>query len=217
VGAHDYNEFNNQITLYASEAKIPKSTQHTLLLGKLKLRWFTELGAYLNDGKIGIATINNKPVNKYVEGYFQLLKRRSGDIMKFYFKLPNNHYYYFSYTRGVMQTLSNNDKFLDAIKEIKRRKRKLRTKRGETPYRYIVATDQNLAQFLRNMRLFEEAQATEEERLKQELLEKESEPKQEEESMDQNKSDEQNKPEETKNEEIEQTETTEKKEERFVF
>jgi hypothetical protein len=116
-----------------------------------------------------------------------------------------------------MQTLSNNDKFLDAIKEIKRRKRKLRTKRGETPYRYIVATDQNLAQFLRNMRLFEEAQATEEERLKQELLEKESEPKQEEESMDQNKSDEQNKPEETKNEEIEQTETTEKKEERFVF
>ncbi|MEA2107074.1 MAG: hypothetical protein U9P82_10245 [Bacteroidota bacterium] len=204
VGAHDYNEFNNQITLYANEAKIPKSTQHTLLLGNLKLKWFTELGSYLNYGKIGIATINNKPVNKYVEGYFQLLKRRSGDIMKFYFKLPNNHYYYFSYTRGVMQTLSNNDKFLDAIKEIKRRKRKLRTKRGETPYRYIVATDQNLAQFLRNMRLFEEAQAAEEERLKQELLEKENEQSQEEESMDQNESDEQNKSKETKNEEIEQ-------------
>ncbi|MEE4196023.1 MAG: hypothetical protein V2I54_00135 [Bacteroidales bacterium] len=176
VGPGDYNEFNNQLTLYANEAKLPQSTQHTLLLGNLRVKWYTELGSYLNEGKIGIATINNKPVNKYVDGYFQLLKRRSGDIMKFYFKLPNNHYYYFSYTRGVMQTLSNNEKFLNAIQEIKRRKRKLKTKRGETPYRYIIATDQNLAQFLRNMRLFEEAQAAEQERLQQEQQQKQTQP-----------------------------------------
>lgn len=180
IGEKDYNEFNNQLMLYADEAEIPKSAQHTMLIGNLKLNWYTELGSYLNYGKIGIATINNQPVNKYVEGYFQLLKRRSGDLMKFYFKLPNDHYYYFSYSRGVMQTLSNNDKFLDAIKEIRNRKRKLRTKRGETPYRYIVATDQNLSQFLRNMRLFEEAQAAEEERKKQEQLEKKQQDKKEE-------------------------------------
>ena len=167
VGNKDYKEFNNQIMLYANEAKLPASTQHTFVLGNVKLQWHTETGSYLNYGKIGIATINNKPVNKYVEGYFQLLKRRSGDLMKFYFELPNNEYYYFTYSRGVMQTLSNNQDFVDAIQNIKKKARKQRTPRGETPYRYIIATEQNKTQFIRNMRLFEEAQIAKEEELKE--------------------------------------------------
>ncbi len=166
VGNKDYNEFNNQIMLYANEAKLPESTEHTFLLGNVKLKWHTETGSYLNYGKIGIATINNKPVNKYVEGYFQLLKRRSGDLMKFYFELPNNEYYYFTYSRGVMQTLSNNQDFVDAIQNLKKKARKLKTPKGETPYRYIIATEQNKAQFIRNMKLFEEAQIAKEEELK---------------------------------------------------
>ncbi|MCK5168235.1 MAG: hypothetical protein KAQ75_00035, partial [Bacteroidales bacterium] len=166
VGSSNYKEFNNQLMLFANEAKLPKSTQHTILLGNVKFKWHTETGSYLNYGKIGIATINNKPVNKYVEGYLQILKRRSGDLMKFYFELPNKDYYYFTYSRGVMQTLSNNEDFVKAIQSIKKKTRKLKTRRGETPYRYIIATEQNKVQFLRNMHLFEEAQAAKEEELK---------------------------------------------------
>jgi hypothetical protein len=167
-GNKDYKEFNNQIMLYANEAKLPKSTQHTFVIGNVKLQWHTETGSYLNYGKIGIATINNKPINKYVEGYFQLLKRRSGDLMKFYFELPNNEYYYFTYSRGVMQTLSNNQDFVNAIQNLKKKARKQKTPRGETPYRYIIATEQNKAQFLRDMRLFEEAQIAKEQELNEE-------------------------------------------------
>ena len=166
VGKADYKEFKNQLMLYSNEAKLPKSTQHSILLGKVKFNWHTETGSYLNYGKIGIATINNKPVNKYVTGYLQFLKRRSGDIMKFYFQLPNNDYYYFSYTRGVMQTLSNNEDFVNAIQNLKKKARKQKTPRGQTPYRYIIATEQNKVQFIRNMRLFEEAQEAKAEELK---------------------------------------------------
>lgn len=166
AGKTDFNEFNNQLMLYANEAKLPNSTQHTMLLGNLKFKWYTEQGMYLNYGKIGIATINNKPINKYVEGYMQIFKRRSGDIIKFYFELPNKDYYYFSYTRGVMQTLSNNEDYVNAIQAIKKRKRKLKTSRRETPYRYIIATEQNKVQFIRNIRLFEEEQAAKEEERK---------------------------------------------------
>jgi hypothetical protein len=157
-GLENTTEFKNQSQLFASEAKLPKDCEHTLLIGNVKLKWFTDGGMYLSYGKIGISTINNKPVNKQVDGYFQLLKRRSGDLMKFYFKLPNNNYYYFTYSRGVMQTLSNNKKFVDAIQSIKNSNRKQKTPRNETPYRYIIATEQNLQQFLRDIRLFEEAQ-----------------------------------------------------------
>ncbi len=182
VGNSSYKEFKDQLMLYANEAKLPKSTQHTILLGNVKFKWHTETGSYLNYGKIGIATINNKPVNKYVEGYLQILKRRSGDLIKFYFELPNKDYYYFTYSRGVMQTLSNNEDFVKAIQNIKKKARKLKTRRGQTPYRYIIATEQNKVQFLRNMRLFEEAQiAKEEERKQMEQEQKELEEEQEEE------------------------------------
>ncbi|OFX82339.1 MAG: hypothetical protein A2W99_09815 [Bacteroidetes bacterium GWF2_33_16] len=157
-GETNTNEFKNQSLLFATEAKLPKDCQHTLFLSELKLKWYTEGGMYLSYGKIGISTINNKPVNKYVDGYFQILKRRSGDLMKFYFKLPNNNYYYFTYSRGVMQTLSNNTDFVNAIQSIKNSNRKQKTPRNQTPYRYIIATEQNLQQFLRDLRLFEEAQ-----------------------------------------------------------
>ncbi len=167
VGNTDYREFNNQLMLYANEAKLPKSTEHTMLLGNIKLKWYSENGSYMNYGKIGIATINNKPINKYVDGYIQIFKRRSGDIMKMYFELPNKNYYYFSYTRGVMQTLSNNEDYVNVIQSIKKKARKLKTGRGQTPYRYIIATEQNKVQFLRNIRLFEEAQAAREEEQKQ--------------------------------------------------
>ena len=180
VGNSNYKEFKDQLMLYANEAKLPKSTQHTILLGNVKFKWHTEIGSYLNYGKIGIATINNKPVNKYIEGYLQILKRRSGDLMKFYFELPNKDYYYFTYSRGVMQTLSNNEDFVKAIQDIKKKARKLKTRRGETPYRYIIATEQNKVQFLRNMRLFEEAQvAREEERKQMEQEQKEAEKEEE--------------------------------------
>ncbi|NOQ24577.1 MAG: hypothetical protein GQ564_04370 [Bacteroidales bacterium] len=167
VGSNDYKEFKDQILLHSNEAKLPKSTQHSILLGKVKFNWHTETGAYLNYGKIGISTINNKPINKYVNGYLQILKRRSGDIMKFYFELPNKDYYYFSYTRGVMQTLSNNEDFVNAIQNLKKKARKLKTPKKQTPYRYIIATEQNKVQFVRKMKLIEEAQEAKVEELKE--------------------------------------------------
>ena len=166
IGEKDANAFKNQIMLYGPEAVYPESAQHTMVLGDLRLNWNTATGSYIRRGSIGFATINNRPVNRYVNGYFEMLKRRSGDLFRLYFQLPNDNYYYFSYSRGVMQTLSNNEDFVDAIQEIRNRKRKLKTPRGETPYRYIISTNQNRSQFLRRMRQLEE-----EERRRQEEAE----------------------------------------------
>jgi hypothetical protein len=157
IGVNNTNKFINQVNLYNPDTKFIKEIQHTILIGKLKLHWNTETGSYLSSGPIGISMINNKPINKYVEGKIELLKRRSGDLFRFYFKLPNDNYYFFTYSRGVMQTLSNNKDFVTDIQNIRSRKRKLKTHRRETPYRYIIATNRSLQSFLRRMRQIEEA------------------------------------------------------------
>lgn len=165
IGIKGTNKFINQVNLYNIDTKFSKEIQHTFILGKIKLKWNTETGSYLSDGPIGISMINNKPINKYVDGYIEILKRRSGDLFRFYIKLPNGNYYFFTYSRGVMQTLSNNKDFINDIEAIKSRHRKLKTPRRETPYRYIIGTNRSVESFLRRMRQIEQA--------KQELLEEE--------------------------------------------
>ena len=72
--------------------------------------------------------------------------------MDIYLQPNDNVWYYFGYTRGVMQTLSTNTLYLDAIKEIKNRKRKIRAKRGETSYIYLVSTNRKMGKFLRRVK-----------------------------------------------------------------
>jgi hypothetical protein len=66
-----------------------------------------------------------------------------------------------------MQTLSNNEDYMNAIQSLKKKQRKQKTAKGTTPYRYIIATNQNMQQFIRNTKLFEEEQIAKEEELKQ--------------------------------------------------
>jgi hypothetical protein len=56
---------------------------------------------------------------------------------------------------------------MNAIQSLKKKQRKQKTAKGTTPYRYIIATNQNMAQFIRNIKLFEEEQIAKEEELKQ--------------------------------------------------
>ena len=66
-----------------------------------------------------------------------------------------------------MQALSSNDDFVEGINDVKKKKRKLKAKRGQTAYRYLVATNQNLTQFLMQIkRMADEDKAMEEQKAK---------------------------------------------------
>ncbi len=110
------------------------------------MRWNPLTKSFVSKGKLGIGTIGNIQVNRFVNGYIEIFKRRSGDLMTLYLDFGEDRYYVFTYTKSVMQVSSNNPEFVQPIKQQKSSETRLKVKPGEPGYRYLIGTKKALDQ-----------------------------------------------------------------------
>ena len=71
-----------------------------LMLNDVNLKWNPNTMSFMSQGKIGIGFIGNQPLNIYVDGWVELQRKRSGDLLDIYLKANDNVWYWFSYFRG---------------------------------------------------------------------------------------------------------------------
>ncbi len=161
LGAENFQKFRDELSLFGTVKQIPQQLKHTLIISDLKLRWNDETNSYQSEGKIGIASIGEVQINKMINGFLELQIKRSGDIMDFYIELDRRTYYYFGYTRGVMQTLSSNPEYVETIMNMKTGDRKKKVGRGETSYVYMISTDRKKNSFVRRYRDLNEGSSDE--------------------------------------------------------
>ncbi len=147
LGKETAERIHDEQNLFGEVKDLPKELKHTILLNEIKLVWSDETNSYQSKGKIGIASINGIQINKKVDGFFELRIKRSGDIMDLYLQLDRRTYLYFGYTRGVMQTHSSNREYVETILNMKEKDRKLKTKRGQAPYSFLISTDKKKDSF----------------------------------------------------------------------
>jgi hypothetical protein len=147
VGEKRALEIQDEMNLFGSVKNLPAELYHTILLNELHLVWDDQTNSYHSVGKIGIASINGIQINKKVDGFFEMRIKRSGDMMDLYLQLDRRNYYYFGYTRGVMQTLSSNRKYVETIMNMKTSDRKSKTVKSDTPYTYLISTDRKKDNF----------------------------------------------------------------------
>lgn len=157
IGKSRYDAMRSELSLFGSLKQMPEELRHTIVFNELKLRWDNEANSWISVGKIGIGSINNTQVNKRVDGLLELQIKRSGDILDFYLQLDRRTWYYFGYTRGVMQIHSSNSEFLERMKKLKPNERRLKVTSGES-YIYMVSTDVKKNTFLRRFREVTEQQ-----------------------------------------------------------
>lgn len=131
------------------QAQLPEELKKTIVISEITLDWNKESRSYRSRGDIGIAYINGVPVNKIFTGYLEITKRRSGDYFDLYIELDETNWYYFGYTRGVMQTFSSNHDYVNIINDLPLRTRKMNVPERETSYTYMLATDTRIDQFFR--------------------------------------------------------------------
>ncbi len=157
MGKEKYSAMKSDLSLFGSSRTLPAEMKHTLVFNELKFKWNNETNSWMSVGKIGIASINNVAVNKRVDGLIELQIKRSGDIMDIYLQFDRRTWYYFGYTRGVMQIHSSNNTFLEKIKKLKTGDRRMNVSTGES-YIYMVSTDVKKNTFLRRFREVTEAE-----------------------------------------------------------
>jgi hypothetical protein len=156
IGTEQANSLSQESSLFGIMAELPEGIRkYRMLLTDVKLKWNQETSSYRSVGKIGIGNIMNKQLNVKTEGYLEIQKKKSGDMFDLYLKLDDETWYYFAYTRGVMQALSNNHSFTDPIQALKTGQRRLDVRSGKTSYIYMLSVDRKLQMFLRRFRLYE--------------------------------------------------------------
>ncbi|MFO7755649.1 MAG: hypothetical protein R6V34_06685 [Bacteroidales bacterium] len=148
-----------EMDLFGIARSLPEGFEPELLLNDVKMTWNQEYQSYRSEGEIGIGFIGKQALNVYVDGFIELQKRRSGDMLDIYLKVDDATWYWFSYTRGVMMALSGNNSFNKSLTEEKTRDRRHPEHSTRTPYTYMIGVQDRLDSFLRRMRQEEQEDA----------------------------------------------------------
>ncbi|MDZ7739827.1 MAG: hypothetical protein U5K32_12320 [Bacteroidales bacterium] len=148
-----------EMNLFGVARSLPEGFEPELLLNNVKMTWNQEYQSYRSEGKIGIGFIGKQALNVYVDGFVELQKRRSGDMLDIYLKADDATWYWFSYTRGVMMALSGNNSFNKSITEQKTNDRRHPDHSIRTPYTYMIGVQDRLDSFLSRMRQEEQEEA----------------------------------------------------------
>jgi hypothetical protein len=135
-----------EMSLYGAFKKIPDELRHTLFFTDVKMRWDKGNRTFKSYGPIGIGSIDKTSVNKFVNGYIEIVHKRSGDAITVYLEPENQVWFYFSYTRGVMQTLSSQTAFNDAINKLKPEKR-VNKEKDKPDFEFMLTTDRAVQNF----------------------------------------------------------------------
>jgi hypothetical protein len=139
-----------ELNLYGSFKKMPDELRHTLFLSELKLSWDNGTRSYRSNGMVGLGSIDKVSINKKMKGYVEIVHKRSGDALNIYLEPEEGTWYYFSYARGLMQTLSSKSEYNDIINKLKPEKRVSKVK-DKADFEYMVTTDRAVRNFLKRM------------------------------------------------------------------
>jgi hypothetical protein len=121
------------------------------MLNEVNLKWNPNTMSFMSKGKIGIGFIGNQPLNIYVDGWVELQRKRSGDILDIYLKANDNVWYWFSYFRGVLMSYSSNTSYNALLGEIKDKLRKDPKSNAQVEYEYMIGPPDRLTRFIRRM------------------------------------------------------------------
>ena len=127
LGLEGADEVLGGMTLMGVFKKTLASIQHRLLLTGLDLTWDASEDAFISgQNGIGIVSMDKEPVFRRVPGRIEWSLLGTNGIMRMYFHLDEENWYYFEYRNGVMNITSKDQSFIDAITELKDDKRRFK-------------------------------------------------------------------------------------------
>ncbi len=148
----------NEVSLSGEFPELPDIMKHTITLTDLKLvaKWDTDSKAmmYYSTGQIGVGSILDIQINRYVNGHFQLTKDvRRGNVLNLYFELDGRNWFFFNYsqTDKLMQCISSNEDFNDVISGVNEKDRIMEVAEFEDTYEYQLSSISVKNMFLRQI------------------------------------------------------------------
>ncbi len=151
IGEQAAKTLNEELQLFGVARSLPKEYASQIMLNDVTLKWNPFTLSFISTGRIGIGFIGEQPMNVYVDGWVELQRKRSGDLLDIYIKANDNVWYWFSYVRGILMSYSSNQSYNDLLSNIKEKARRDPRANSRVDYVYMVGLRDRLLNFLRRM------------------------------------------------------------------
>jgi hypothetical protein len=92
-------------------ASLSPKLLHTLTLSKVDLRWDPKQHAWYSLGKIGLGGVGKQGLNALVDGYVEIKRENSADLVEIYIEAEPQTWYYLRYANNVLLTKSSSEEF----------------------------------------------------------------------------------------------------------
>jgi len=140
MGLEASDKVISELSLSGTIKRLPDELNKTLFISDMKLTWNPVLESFVSTGDIGVASIGKDQFFRQIPGKVAVEKKNSGDVIHIYFEIDEANWYYFTYTRGLMQAYSSDKEFNNFLLEEKEDKRKTAGKKKEDDYLYMLGS-----------------------------------------------------------------------------
>ena len=148
VGHDMTDRLLNEQKLFGAYKTFPKELNHTLVISDANFKWVQRDGTFHSFGDIGITSIADIQVNKYVSGAIQTGTSRTGDYWAIYLEVSPSYWFFFKYKRGIMMAVSSDPAFNEIIADLRAGQRKQKVDRGEPKFYYHLGSMRDKNRFL---------------------------------------------------------------------
>ena len=156
VGSRKFDALETEISLYGAIRRIPEEMVKTIVFADIQLHYNSKTRSFVYQGPIGIGNVQDKQVNRYVNGKIEISRERSGDVFTILLEITDDLWYLFDYSRGRMMALSGNDAFNRVIRDTKPDRRKVQDDKTREMYMYTLSTPRKKRSFERRFQGLEE-------------------------------------------------------------
>jgi hypothetical protein len=151
LGKAEARDLRDDILNSGKIRRLPEKLIHQIVLTDVRMYWNSETNSYISKGPIGLMSLGKDPVNRYMNGHLELIRRRSGDVVSLYLEITPLQYYFFDYRNGIMQAISSDNEFNSRINETKQEKRVMSKPGLDENYEFLISTSRRVIDFLRRM------------------------------------------------------------------
>jgi hypothetical protein len=147
IGTEEADKLISVITLTGEFRRFPKELEQNFFLTDVKLKWNPETDSYQSVGPIGIGNIGKRQINVKVKGKVEIAVGRIPSI-SIYLEADKDTWWFFQYSRNIMQAYSSLDEFNTTITDLKADKRKMKVDRGQAPYSFMLSSKRRKEDFV---------------------------------------------------------------------
>ncbi len=148
IGKEQADKVLKDIAATGSIKKFPDELNHSIVFSNVDMKWNTETRSYVSEGWLSVSNIGKTPVNKVIKGKIELVKKRGGDVLNFYIELESQKWYFFSYSRNIMNVIAGDEPFNVAVRELDAKKRSVDGENGTPPYQFMIGVEKRKRDFM---------------------------------------------------------------------